>query len=236
MIPVTINSLAPVTPNTGMSDSPLRAIVIDDNSFDRRRLIHECGKCGVSMQIEQVSSLSQLAEALTVRTFDLIFIDYRLNDGDGLMALEMIYSNPRHLSCATIMIAGDADAKVAVEALKNGCSDYIEKAAITPASIQRAVINAVQKSNMKRDISTAQGMNDALHRVLDRFAQDCIMDMKPVLSRMLRQIRADKSGHEASKELEQSCTKLWGFLEAIENYSAQPEVAALDDAEDQSKE
>lgn len=224
-MPVTTAPSTPVaaieTPSAA-ADRELLVLILDDSTFDRRRLVRECEGTGLNFRFREIASLTALEEALDAERFDLAFVDYRLNDGDGLMALEKIYAHPRHGSCATIMIAGDADARIAVRALKVGCSDYIEKSTISPNSIHRAVLNAIQKSALQHDVSTSRSRNDALVRVLDDFADDCARDMKPVVSRILRQIRSGRTaGGPADTDgaqIERACQTLWKFLDDVEHY------------------
>lgn len=205
---------------------PLKALILDDSSFDRRRLMRECRDAGFDIAFAEAPTLSELKAALDAQTFDLVFVDFRLTDGDGLGALERIYSHPDHIGCATIMIAGEAETDIAVKAITAGCSDYLVKSRIDAESIRRAVSNAIHKAAMQREITTANGMNAAMLKMIDRFASECLTDMKPILSRMLRKIRherglvASEDGHAVRDEVEASCNELWAFLQRIEDYAA----------------
>src|SRR5699024_1696385 len=59
------------------------------------------------------------------RTYDLAMIDVKLPDRNGLDILEHIKQN--HLSCKTIIMTGYSTVKVAVDAIKLGANDFIEK-------------------------------------------------------------------------------------------------------------
>lgn len=213
----------PVDQIAELKNDVLRMLILDDSSLDRRRIIRECASSWLNLDISEASSLAALSEALENQKFDIVLIDYRLTDGTGLDALETVYSHPKHLHCATIMITGNADSRVAVDAMKAGCSDYLEKSDISTASLNRAMVNAVQKSRMRLQINSANGMNETLSKVLDKFSADCVVHMKPILSRILRQARTEfKQGTVTdmkASELEKSCQTLWDYLERIEHYS-----------------
>lgn len=211
--------------NFVLSDADrINALVLDDNSFDRRRLMRECQQAGLDIVFKEVSSLFELKSALDSNVFDLIFVDFRLTDGDGIAALKRIYNHPRHIACATIMIAGEAETHVAVEAIRSGCSDYLVKSKIDANSIRRAVTNVIQKSSMQREIASANGMNAAMTSMIEGFASECLNDMKPILSRMLRKIRSDRGQttrdlNDTACEVETACNELWDFLQRIEDYA-----------------
>lgn len=201
----------------------IRTLVLDDNNFDRRNLIRTCERGGLGMEFDQVSSLAELDTMLEQNEYDLFFIDYLLVDGTGLEAISRIQGHPNHAGAATIMVAGQGDVDVAVNAIKTGCSDYIEKSNMTPSAIRRAVTNGLQKARLVREVNEANGFKASVQRVLEKFAQDCKDDMKPVLSRVLREVRSMRSGgpsEQTPEILEKSCQELWNFLEEIQSYAA----------------
>ncbi len=205
----------------------INALLLDDSTFDRRRLMRDCQKAGLDIAFTEVTTVTEMARALDGFDFDLVFVDYRLTGECGLSALDRIYEHPRHRNCATIMIAGDAETEIAVRAVQSGCTDYIEKVRIDSNSIRRAVINAVQKSNMRRRIAATEHLNLTMTQMIDDFANDCLNDMKPILSRMLGAFRQRcRDGNilvdaDLAGELEVSCGELWSFLQRIEDCSDQ---------------
>lgn len=205
----------------------IQTLIVDDNSFDRRRLARECAKLEAPITVDEAPSLSVLRQRLDEKTYDLVIVDYRLNDGDGLQALEIVRAHPTHVDCATIMVAGVPRTDVAVGALKNGCCDYLSKTEITAPILERAILAAMRQSHLQREASVASGLNDALTRVLGQFSRNCTDEMKPLLSHILRGIRSGRSGpgDERSRtmlaEFEADCMKLWEIVEKLESYTEQ---------------
>lgn len=203
----------------------LRALVVDDNVIDRRRLKSMCDEAELSLNFTDAGSIADMEAALAEQVFDVIFIDYRLDDGDGLGALTIIKKNNRNHNTATIMVAGIAHAAVAVSALKSGCNDYILKDALDSNWLRRAVVNALEKARMQQEIDVSEDMRALLTMVLKRFSAECTQEMKPVLSQMLRRIRSLRTApHTASTgqpsndidALISSCEQLWQFFEGFE--------------------
>ena len=207
------------------TSTKLVTLIIDDNPVDRRRLKSMCDKAGLDLDFVEVGSIAEMSVALSETVFDLIFIDYRLDDGDGLGALTLIKKNARTKAAATIMVAGIGQASVAVSALKSGCDDYILKDALDPHWLKRAVTNAVEKSKMQRVINDSEKMRAALAAVLRGVSNDCTVEMKPMLSQMLRRVRnlrgmsSNGSSASFSRDMDglvQSCEQLWKFVEGFE--------------------
>ena len=154
-------------------------------AFDRLRLIRACDRAGIQAEFTEVPTVAAFTRALAAGVFDVVFIDYRLTDGDGLVALARLLEDPRHADCASIMIAGDTDAAVAVEALKAGCCDYIGKSDISPASLHRAVTNAVEKASLRRQISSVLGLHDFLRQAMSRLAASADAGLRADLDRLI---------------------------------------------------
>lgn len=202
------------------------ALILDDDRIDRRRLKSICDQAELNFEFHEVDSIEELRRALELRVHDIIFIDYRLNDGDGLNALRIIKTHPRHRSAATIMVAGIGQTAVAVAALKEGCSDYIMKDSLEPNWLRRAVANALDKSRLRRQFDASEELRTTLEAALAKFSKDCVSEIKPMLSRMLRQVRRLRGENgappqpvtlEMLEELETSCQRLWDFTEKLSN-------------------
>lgn len=202
-----------------------RALIVDDNEIDRRRLKNFCDRSGLDIDFVDAASIAQMREVLKDNVFDLIFIDYRLDDGDGLRALEVIKRNAKNCFAATIMVAGVAQTQVAVTALKAGCSDYILKDQLDPEWLKRAVINALEKSQLRRGMDASEQIRETLRVVLNGFTQEVTQEMKPMLSRMMRELRRARGSAQGNRVsmsldeltgLEETCSALWDFAKNVE--------------------
>lgn len=213
---------------TGPLPDQARVLVLDDERFDRHRLGRLCAGLKPHFDVSNVASLAELATILEADTFDLIFVDYGLPDGTGLDALELIRLSPRNCTAATILITGMGRDDIAIAAMDAGCSDYIPKETLTKTAFKRAVTNALNHST-----SPARSVGVETTGALHNFARACAMDLKPMVSRMLRQIRdlrhgdTGKSGRTA-EELETSCNLMWDYLVALQEMEGHPVIRAAE--------
>lgn len=213
---------------TGPLPDQARALVLDDERFDRHRLGRLCSGLKTRFDVSNVASLAELVAILETDTFDLIFVDYGLPDGTGLDALELIRLSPRNCTAATILITGMGRDDIAIAAMDAGCSDYIPKETLTKIAFKRAVTNALTCST--RRLGPAVPAQDG---VLRNFARECALDLKPMVSRMLRQIRdlrhqdTGKPGGTA-EELEASCNQIWEYLVALQEMEGHPVIWAAE--------
>src|SRR5690606_24109354 len=89
-------------------------------------------------------------------TFDLVFADLRLPDGDGIALLN--YIKAKDASVPVVLMTGYAEVSTAVKAMKDGAFDYISKP-FNPEEVLQVVKNALQEhqeiKNPKPDRSSS---------------------------------------------------------------------------------
>src|SRR5215510_9960079 len=102
-------------------------------------------------RIQEAATGAIALELFRRRTPDCVLLDFRLPDMNGLEVLEAIADKSGMAPCAVVMLAGDGDTQVAVDAMKHGAHDVIEKSRITPALLERAISDAIEKSAMQRE-------------------------------------------------------------------------------------
>lgn len=89
--------------------------------------------------------------------FDLIFLDVMLPDGNGIDLLKEILSTDRRRTA--VMISGHADIDMAVEAIRSGAYDFIEK----PLSLDRVLITVDNATRTSRLLSERNRLSSLLY-------------------------------------------------------------------------
>src|SRR5690606_3363500 len=74
-------------------------------------------------QVELYFSISNSIAAIKKNKYDLVLLDYRLGDGNGLEVLDFIQS--QGLFVPVIIMTGFSDVRTAVRAMRKGVYDYI---------------------------------------------------------------------------------------------------------------
>lgn len=198
---------APATPATAFARRAVTsALVVDDADFDRKRLIRASEKAGLGLTFREARSLSEMQARLAEGAFDLIFIDFRLPDGDGLDALSAVSADLANRTAATLMIAGQSDLTVAVAALQRGCDDYLDKSGITPDSLRDAVTAALGRAAAQRAEAQAADRADKAARRLARMG----LAARGTLRRDLDRLTAAAGGNHAAAAL-----RLRDFLDEV---------------------
>lgn len=124
---------------------PLKAVVLDDDRFDRKRLAR-WAKLPVAGDLEfaEAADLRQFAALVQRDRFDVVFLDFCLADGDGVDALECLLASSRNASAYVVMISGQEDACARRAALERGCDEYVPKSALDEAQFERILLDATR--------------------------------------------------------------------------------------------
>lgn len=122
-----------------------KILVIDDERSIRNALkdILEYEKYEIILAEDGISGLKELESA----TFDLLLCDIKMPEMDGLEVLEKVKSD--HPELPVIMITGHGDIDTAIEAIKKGAYDYIQK----PLDLNRLLI-AIRNGLDKKTLVT----------------------------------------------------------------------------------
>lgn len=116
-------------------------IVEDDLTFSTM-LKTWLGKQGFT--VETASKITAAIKCLQKRNFDLVLSDLRLPDEDGLFLLSWIKKH--HITSPVIIMTIYAEVQNAVEAMKQGASDYIAKP-IQPDILLEKINDALSSSS-----------------------------------------------------------------------------------------
>ncbi|XGV98261.1 MAG: PAS domain S-box protein [Leptolyngbya sp. BL-A-14] len=134
-------------------------LVVEDSPEDRelyRRYLLSDRKC--SYTILEASSGRQGLELWQQHQPDAVLLDYQLPDLSGLEFLAQLQALMQQADLPVVVVTGQGNETIAVQAMKAGAQDYLTKGQIAPAELQLAISGA---------ISTVQ-LRNQLHQRLER--------------------------------------------------------------------
>lgn len=135
---------------------PSILIVEDDLTFSTM-LKTWLGKKG--FEVETVGSNARARKQIMTRHYDLILSDLRLPDQDGIHLLSWLRS--KEYITPVIIMTSYAEIQTAVQAMKQGASDYISKP-IQPDELLKKINEAIHKQQMSSASGTETGTQNFL--------------------------------------------------------------------------
>ena len=125
-------------------------LVVDDESSIR----HAIGRAFEDLTVVEAETGALALERVRDSYPDLILLDQRLPDGDGLAFIQRI--RQIDVDVPIVLLTGNGSTDLAVEALKHGAADYVEK----PFKLERlrtTVRNLLEKQHLGRQVARLSG-------------------------------------------------------------------------------
>lgn len=164
------------------NERPIRALLLDDSAFDRRRILRCSEKSRLPVEYTEVPSLRDMSRAMEHEAFDLFLVDYQLPEGNGLNAVEMIQGSERNQDAAVIMVTGQQQQQVAISAMRQGCHDLIAKDEMSPAILRERMtlalerVRSLARSPLQTTLSLDEPVRLALHSAMQSEAMQRLIE------------------------------------------------------------
>ncbi len=125
------------------NDNPYRVLVVDDHAASRESVadVLRCAGYEVAMCASATEALARLAE----RPVDVVVTDLQMPGMDGLEFIREI--ERRRLGVQVLMITAHASIASAVEAMRHGAFDYLEKP-FDATALERSVCQACERRRL----------------------------------------------------------------------------------------
>lgn len=181
-------------------------LIVDDNPVDRESVRRLLGRDALVLEAATASEGLALASA---RRPDCILLDQRLPDGEGIDIVAEMESH----RIAVIMLTGQGDETLAVEAIRRGACDYLVKDRLDRDSLRRAIAGAIERESLRQELSSRQMalaasearktavMEAALDAIVLMDAEGMIIDFNAAAERTFGYSRAEVIGRSLADSL-----------------------------------
>jgi len=134
-------------------------LVVDDDEVDRESVKRSLLKSDFACNILEANCAAQALELCGLQNFDVILLDYRLPDRDGIELLHELHNAAGELGRVVVMMSNSEDENVALDALHAGAQDFILKREISTARLRRVILQARKRFELE------QALRDSFQRV-----------------------------------------------------------------------
>ncbi|MDO8419197.1 MAG: histidine kinase [Rubrivivax sp.] len=188
----------------------IRLLHLEDSEPDHVLAMAYLMRSGIEADARRIETRAEFEVALT-EPWDIVLSDYHLPGFGGLEALQMLRASGRWLPF--ILVSGQIGEDTAVEAMRNGASDYLLKANLS--RLAPAVEHAIAASEAQRARLVADRELQASRKRLSELAQHLQTSVESERQAIAREIHDDVGG---------SLTALKFELDWIRRHAAEPEV------------
>jgi signal transduction histidine kinase len=145
-----------------------RLLIVDDDAIDRRLYCKSLAKPGPdTCHIQQAVDGAAGLAALRADQFDCVLLDFNLPDMTGLKFLTAAAVDGE-LPCAVVLVTGQGNEAIAVEAMKRGVQDYLVKDQVNESSLWRTLTQAVTQAELKQRLAASLRDLTASHLALEQ--------------------------------------------------------------------
>jgi DNA-binding response OmpR family regulator len=122
-----------------MSDEKYRVLILDDD-YELGDLLKEYLQKTTRCTVTYITNETDFWEYIRQETYDILFLDYKLQDANGLDILTRM--GQQGYTIPTVMMTGEGSENIAARAIQSGALDYLVKGEYSfsalPPLIQKA--------------------------------------------------------------------------------------------------
>jgi signal transduction histidine kinase/CheY-like chemotaxis protein len=130
--------------------SPLRVLLLEDNTLDAELIQELLEADHFVCEVTRAQTRAEFVAGLENPGIEVILADYKLPSFDGLSALKLALD--ARAEVPFIFVSGSLGEEVAIEAVKDGATDYVVKSRLSrlAPSVQRALREASERAERKK--------------------------------------------------------------------------------------
>ncbi|BAY98880.1 two-component hybrid sensor and regulator [Tolypothrix tenuis PCC 7101] len=175
--------------------SLLTILLIDDCAEDRvtyRRFLQHDNR--YIYRILEFDTATAAMNWCHYETPDVVLLDFALPNGDGLDFIRQFREHLRNTQSAVIMVTGQGDETIAVQAMKNGAQDYLLKSQLTATILHSAIHYAVEQVRLLRQLEQSREQQHLIAAIALRIRQSLkLEEILRITAKEVRQfLKADR--------------------------------------------
>ena len=191
-------------------DRPTVRVLLVDDDKDVYTLIRRYLKKASSgpFEVQWAASFEEALGAIDGTEHDVCLLDYRLGERTGVELLTKVRASGRELP--VIVLTGLGSFELDMEFMGMGAFDYLEKAELTPALLERSIRYtienhraraALRKANeeLEQRVRERTAELDRSNRDLEQFANVVAHDLQiplQTITREIKQMKTQEAGYE----------------------------------------
>ena len=202
----------------------LRFLLLEDSLLDAELAEAMLTEGGINCELVRVETGADFLAALETETFDLILADYALPSFDGISALEIARNCTPEVPF--IFVSAALGEELAIEALKNGATDYVLKQRLgrLVPSVQRALREAKDRRERQQAQESLQKSEAKYRQIVDTSYEGIWMIDSQSRTEFVNQRFCEMLGYPAQEMLGRS---MFDFMDQADGIAAEEKLKWL---------
>jgi signal transduction histidine kinase len=167
----------------------LRLLHLEDSELDHELMRAHLRRGGLNAEVRRIDSEASFLAALK-QEWDAVISDYNLPGFSGLVALDLLKASGRDIPF--VLVSGEIGEDTAVEAMRNGASDYLLKNNLT--RLVPALMHAIEATETRHARLRADRELDESKQRLRELAQHLQTSIELERASIAREIHDDVGG------------------------------------------
>jgi len=184
-----------------MDNSLVKVLLIDDDEDDyvlTRDWFREFEDS--KFKLQWIDSPQAARDAIAQKEHDIYLLDYRLGEYNGLEILREAID--QGCSAPIILLTGQGDHEIDVEAMKAGAADYLEKSQLSAPLLERSIRYAIERQHAQAKIREQAALLDvATDAIFVSDAENTILFWNKAAEKLY--------GWKASEAIGKKALELW---------------------------
>jgi signal transduction histidine kinase len=175
-----------------MNEKTINILILEDDEDDAFYILDliQGGISDPKPVVDHISDFSKIREKLSQKSYDICFLDYRLGEIDGIDLLRALRAE--NVSIPIILLTGQGDQEVAVEAMKAGATDYISKNKLSSEQLVNSIRYAIGLHKEAQRRKDTEQMLKSSHEELKTAHQNLQKSMDQLKTAQFQLLRSEK--------------------------------------------
>ncbi|MEH1782572.1 MAG: PAS domain S-box protein [Nostoc sp.] len=173
----------------------LTILLIDDCAQDREVYYQFLQQDSLyTYRILEFETATQALKCCQQEIPDVIVLDFALPDGDGLKFIQQFRECHSHTQTAVIMLTGQGDEIIAIQAMKSGVQDYLAKDKLTAEVLQGAIHHTVERMHLIRQLEQSREQQQLIAAIALRIRQSLKLEeiLRTIATEVRQFLQADR--------------------------------------------
>ncbi|MBT1449957.1 EAL domain-containing protein [Glaciecola sp. XM2] len=130
----------------------LEVLVVDDDFADRKIIRRTIAEKALNVNVVEATSVDDGLEKLREQRFDVILLDYKMPNVNGIEMVQRLRARAGLGSVAIVMMSASESEELAVACLEAGAQDFILKSELQKLNLERAIVHAQKRFELEHKL------------------------------------------------------------------------------------